>query len=125
RLLAEYPSLELGIVDHVAAAEEGVQAVVVFLQIVLDERVVVALGTLEVHAQEESANVLRQQVGLSLADEVELGGGAGFGVGAIGGEDLLDELVPGFVGGKGGAQELVPLGRRDVLARAPLQEHGV
>src|SRR5262249_26053664 len=104
-----------GIIVERAAAEKGIQPVIVLLLVGVDQRVIGALGAVEVHPQEEPADVLGDQVGLGLAVQVEPGGGAGLGVAAVGREDFADQLVVGFILGEGGAQKFLPLGGRDNL----------
>ena len=58
------------------AVQERQDAVVVLLLVVVDERVVVALGALEVAAEEDAAEVARDEVRLEVAVEEELRGRA-------------------------------------------------
>ena len=91
------------------------------LLVVVDQGVVVALAALQVHAQEQPADVAGEDVRVGLAVEQEPGRGAGGRVGPVGRQDLADEHVVRPVLGERPAEELAPRGRRDVHVgpRAP------
>jgi hypothetical protein len=89
----------LGVGEERGAVKEGEQAVVVFLVVVVDERVVVALAALQVHAEGDAANVAGEEVGLGVAVEHEAGCGSRLHVQAIGSDQFTEELVERFVVG--------------------------
>ena len=84
-----------------------------------------ALAALQVHAQEQPADVARQDVRVSLAVEQEPGRGAGGRVGPVGGQDLADEHVIRPVLGERRAEELAPGARGDVDVGPALHQHDV
>ena len=67
-----------------------------------------ALAALQVHAQEQPADVARQDVRVALAVEQELRSRAGGRVGPVGCQDLADEHVVGPVLGERLVEELAP-----------------
>ena len=69
-------------------AEEGVEPVIVLLLVVVDQGMIVALAALQVHAQEQPADVAREDVRVALAVEQEPRRGAGGRVGPVGRQDL-------------------------------------
>src|SRR5438270_12818305 len=75
-----------------AAVEEGEQAVVVGLLVLVHDRAVVALVAGVRLAQKQPADVLGQNVWLAVAVEVEAGGRARRRVASVGGEDVAHEL---------------------------------
>ena len=75
-------------------------SIVVGLQVVVEARVVMAAGTLEVDAEEEATNVTGEKVRLCVTHKSKLGSGARLDVGAITAEQLACELVPRLVGSK-------------------------
>ena len=116
------PSLR---VSGIAGADEGEQAVVIGLLIVLDQGVVVALGALHVAAEEDSADVARDQVGLGAAIEKEPRGGPELGVGTVGAQELAHHLIEGTIRLRGGEQVALPQIGRDIHARPAFHEHDV
>ena len=116
--------------EDVAAADKGVDAVVVALVEVVDVAVVVTLGAGQVHTEKFSAQIARDKVGFSIPIHDEfcrrtrsLGGG-GVAV-TIGNKHLTGELVPGFIGGKRLPQILLPLGCLYVLVSTTLHQRHV
>ena len=65
--------------QRIAGADECEQAVVIGLLIILDQRMVVALGALHVAAEEDPADVAGDQVGLGAAIEKEPRGARSLG----------------------------------------------
>ena len=104
---------------------EGEQAVIVGLKIVIDNRMVVALGTLHVHAEHHSADVAGDDVRLAIAVEQEAGGGAGGLVAAIGGQQLAAQLIERLARGKRLPQVLLPIPGIRVFVGPPLDQHHV
>ena len=103
--------------EQQAAIKKGVQPLIVGLVIVGDQRMVVTLPALQVHAEKICPTSGRQQVGFAFAIEIKAGLGAGRGIDAIGCENLADQLIVRFVGRERFVQILLPLGDRDILFR--------
>ena len=82
-----------------------------------DLRMIVALRAFEVETKEQPGHILRDDVHVAIAVEVEPGGPAIVGVGTVVRENLPDELIPRLIGGERLAEELFPLGHRDVFLR--------
>ena len=103
--------LPLPRLEHIAPVQEGEHALIVILLVVIDERMIVALGAVQVHAEEEPGDVAREEIGVAIAVEGELGGGAKLGIGAVRGEHLAHQLIPGAIAREGIAEVFFPLGR--------------
>ncbi len=86
---------------------------------------IVALGALQVHAEEQPADVLGERVDFALAVQVKLGGRALLRVDAVGGQNLADELVVWLIGGEGAVQELAPFRPLDVLVGPAIHQQHV
>ncbi len=95
------------------------------LPIVLDARVVVALGALEIGAEEQPADIAGDDVRLAFAIEEELDAMACLRIAAVGGEYFASDDVPRLVGRERGAQEFVPAGMGNVTVLPALHEHDV
>ena len=78
------------------------------LEIVVDRRMVVALGALHVAAQENPADVAGHHIDVEIAIEHELGRRPQLRIGAVGRENLADQLIEWLIVQKRQPQILVP-----------------
>ena len=124
--LGEHGRLLFVRLKNKTATHERIQAVIVALKIIVDGRVVVALGALEIHAEKFAAQIARHKIGLGITVEYELRRRARDGRAvSIGRHDLGGELVPRLVGSKRIAQIPAPLGAFHVLVSAAFHEHHI
>ncbi len=86
---------------------------------------IVTLCTLKIAAEENAADVARQQVRIAVAVEIKLCGRAQRRVSAVGGQDFASKLVVGLVGRQRRSEILLPFRLRYDLVRAALHEHHV
>ena len=84
RSLGEERLFLSGIGEQRRPLEEGVHPVIVGLKIVIDERMVVTLSTLQIHPEEHASRVSGEQVRFGRAVHHELGGGTESRIDAIG-----------------------------------------
>jgi hypothetical protein len=59
---------------------------------------IMALGTVQIHAEKQTRNVLGQNVLLRVAIEIELGGRARLRIASVGREDFAHQLIVRLVG---------------------------
>ena len=105
--------------------DEGIEAVVVGLTDVGIVGVVVALGTLEIAAEEDPPDRAGHLHRFRLPGEEEGRGRAGRRIGAVGGEAIAPHLIERAIGHQRRHEELAP-SRRHVGGRSlPLQEHAI
>ena len=74
--------------NDVSRAEKSEEAVVIRLTIIINERMIMTLGTLDVATKENSTHVTSDQIWLGAAIKIESRRGANFGIDAVGAEDL-------------------------------------
>ena len=105
--------------------EEGIEAVKVGLMDVGVIGMIVALGTLEIAAEEDPPDRAGHLHRLRLPGEKEGRGRAGRRIGAVGGEAVAADLIERAIGRQSRHEELAP-SRRHVGGRSlPLQEHAI
>ena len=96
------------------------------LQIGVDNRVIVTLGTLEILAHEDAADVTGDDRDVEISVEVEAGAGAGVRIAASPfDENLVGQLVPGSILNSGLPEIGLPGGRGDVFRGATLHQDPV
>ena len=86
---ATFVGEEIGAVDEREEAEE------LALFVIVNQRMVVALGTLDIASEENAADITNHEVRFGEAIQEETGGGAQGGASAVGGEDLEAEFIEG------------------------------
>ena len=111
--------------EQARPCEEGVEAVIVGLMNVGVVGVVVALGTLQVAAEEDPPDRAGHLYRLRLPGEEEGRGRAGRRIGAVGGEAIAPHLIERAIGRQCRHEELAP-SRRHVGGRSlPLEKHPI
>jgi hypothetical protein len=95
------------------------------VEVVVDVRMVVALSTLQIHSEEQSADISNESVFLDGSIEVELRGGTLFLIDSVRTEDLRYKHVERFVILKRRREPAAPLGSRHVLVRPTFHQQDV
>ena len=123
--LGQYARLLLVGLEEIGAVQEGVDAVVVLLQVIVDQRMVVALGTLQVDAEEHPADLAGHLVHLDSAIHQELRRTTLLGIDRVGAQDLRSQHVPRLVRLDRLLQKRLPLTSLDLAVAATFREHHV
>ena len=123
--LGQHTRLLLVGLEQVRSIQEGVDAVVVLLQVIVDQRVVVALGTLQIDAEEHSADLAGHLVHFDTAVHQELRPTSLFGIDGVGPKNLRSQNVPGLVRFDRSFQKRLPLPTFHLAVAATLREHHV
>ena len=92
-LLGQYLFLQFRVIKQISALKISEQPVVMRRLVIVDTGLVMTLGTLQIGAQKQPADIAHHQVRVELAVKHEARGRAGLFVGAIGGEHLFHQSV--------------------------------
>ena len=115
----------LGVGEQVTAVQKGLQAVEVPLQIGVHNRVIMALSTFQILAEENSTDVTCHHREIEFAVQVKAGSPPRLGVASAIDEDFPGELIPGSVFPGRRSQIGLPLGRCHILGRPTLHQNPV
>ena len=111
--------------DRVRRLQEREQALVIGLQIVIHDRVIVALGALHVAAEKDAADVAGEHVGVGATIQGEAGRCSRRRIGAVGQQNFLGQHVPRLVLADRFQQPGLPFVGRYVGVRAALHQHQI
>ena len=95
------------------------------LFVVVDFRMIVALGAFQIGPQKDAADVPCDLVDVSLPIQIKPGGSALLRIAAVSGENLLRDPVPRLILGERLSQKRFPFGCGHVFQRQPAHQHHV
>src|SRR5205823_1760218 len=107
------------------AVDECEQAVIIVLVIIIDQRMVVALATLQVHAEDQAADVAGEQIWFSITVESEPGRRAMSRPSAIHFDQLPEQSVQTEIGREEFVKERLPFRLLDNFLWQALHEPGI